>query len=81
MFHPTHLLISRSRKTPVQLVPAATGYKLITEGEWQRQEEPAFEMRVRQGFFCKGTAVVGYSLQPLELDSQSSSTEQKTTHA
>ena len=67
MFYPTHLLVSRSRQTPVQLIPAEQGFKIITEPEWQRGSEPAFEMRPKQGFFCQGIPVVGYCLQPIEL--------------
>lgn len=68
MFQPTHLLVSRSRQTPVQLVPAANGFKILTETEWQRGSEPAFEMRPKQGFFCQGVSVVGFSLQPLDVE-------------
>lgn len=67
MFNPTHLLVSRTRKTPVQLLPSEHGFKILTEPEWQRDREPAFEMRPKQGFFCQGMPVVGYSLQPIEL--------------
>ncbi len=67
MFQPTHLLVSRSRQTPVQLVPAEQGFKILTETEWQRNSEPAFEMRPKQGFFCQGIPVIGYSLQPISL--------------
>ncbi len=68
MFTPTHLLISRSRQTPVKLIPFDKGFKLLTEPEWQRGSQPAFEMRPSQGFFCQGTPIVGYSLQPIDLD-------------
>ncbi len=76
MFHPTHLLISRSRQTPVQIVPFEKGFKVLTEQEWQRGTEPAFEMRTKQGFFCQGIPVVGYSLQPImaETETQPSKT-------
>lgn len=67
MFHPTHLLVSRSRQTPVQLMPSQQGFKILTEPEWQRGQEPAFELRSKQGFFCQGIPVVGYSLQPVEV--------------
>ena len=40
---------------------------LLTEAEWQQQRQPAFEMRSKLGFFCHGIPVVGYSLQPLEV--------------
>ncbi|MFQ3615775.1 MAG: hypothetical protein SNJ57_04630 [Cyanobacteriota bacterium] len=65
MFQPTHLLVSRSRKTPVQLVPSASGLMLLTEAEFNAGTEAAFEMRPRLGIFCKGVPLVGYSLQPM----------------
>lgn len=65
MFHPTHFLVSRSRQIPVQIVPSQHGFKVLTEQEWRRGSEPAFEMRTKQGFFCQGVPVVGYSLQPI----------------
>lgn len=67
MFTPTHYLVTRTRKTPVQLVPSANGFQILTEPEWQQGKEPAFEMRARQGFFCQGIPVVGYHLQPIEM--------------
>lgn len=70
MFQPTHILVTRSRQTPVQLVPSEKGFKVLTEPEWQRGSEPAFEMRPKQGFFCQGIPVVGYSLQPIEVTEQ-----------
>ncbi|WP_448562562.1 hypothetical protein [Trichothermofontia sp.] len=65
MFQPTHLLITRSRQTPVQLIPSTTGMQVLTEVEWQRGRPAAFELRPRQGFFCRGVPVVGYRLQPI----------------
>lgn len=65
MFQPTHLLVSRSRQTPVQLVSSPQGYVLYTEQEWTRSSKPAFELRPRLGLFCQGVSVVGYHLQPL----------------
>ncbi len=65
MFRPTHLLVSRSRSTPVQLVSSPKGFFLVTEPEWQQQRQPAFEMHPQRGFFCQGIPVLGYSLQPL----------------
>jgi hypothetical protein len=70
MFQPTHLLVSRTRQTPVQLIPSEQGFKIITEPEWQRGSEPAFEIRSKQGFFCQGISVVGYSLQPIQTVAQ-----------
>jgi hypothetical protein len=65
MFSPTHVLVSRSQQTPVQLVPGSKGYLLQTEQEWQSGKTPAFEMNSRRGFFCRSIPVVGYSLQPI----------------
>lgn len=81
MFNPTHVLVSRSRKTPVQLVPSANGFKALTEVEWQQGSEPAFEMRPRQGFFCQGISVVGFSLQPIAVDSARTAEEKSATSA
>jgi hypothetical protein len=66
MFQLTHLLISCSRPTPVQLVKSPQGFFLVTETEWQQHRQPAFEMRSQHGFFCQGIPVLGYSLQPLD---------------
>jgi hypothetical protein len=77
MFTPTHLLVSRSRQTPVQLIPAEKGFKILTEPEWQRGSEPAFEIRPKQGFFCQGMSVVGYSLQPINVDAATQPTSQE----
>lgn len=68
MFNPTHLLVSRSRQTPVQLIACENGCKLLTEPEFQKGSEPAFEFRPRQGFFCQGISVVGFRLQPIAVD-------------
>jgi hypothetical protein len=70
MFQPTHVLVSRSRQTLVQLIPSDKGFKVLTEPEWQRGSEPAFEIRPKQGFFCQGIPVVGYSLQPIAVETQ-----------
>ncbi len=72
MFQPTHLLVSRSRQTPVQLVAAEHGFKIVTEIEFQADREPAFEIRSKQGFFCQGIPVVGYSLQPISVELEAS---------
>lgn len=82
-FNPTHFLVSRSRKTPVQLVSSTDGFRILTEPEWQQGKEPAFELRARQGFFCQGVPIVGYSLQPIQVDISiaESSEKQTTTHA
>ena len=70
MFQPTHLLVSRSRQTPVQLIASEQGFKVMTEIEVQQGREPAFELRPKQGFFCQGILVVGYSLQPISLETE-----------
>lgn len=71
MFNPTHVLVSRARKTPVQLVPNANGFDILTEMEWQKNRKPAFEMRPKQGIFCQGTSVVGYHLEPIAAKAES----------
>jgi hypothetical protein len=78
MFNPTHVLVSRSRKTPVQLLASPQGFKILTEPEWQRNSDPAFEMRSKQGFFCQGIPVIGYSLEPIDIDAVSTSSEGRT---
>ncbi|HSM81775.1 MAG TPA: hypothetical protein VLS96_08815 [Nodosilinea sp.] len=65
-FTPTHVLISRTKETPVQLVAGAQGYWLYTEAEAQKDHPPAFELRPKLGFYCRGQQVVGFRLQPLE---------------
>lgn len=67
MFQPTHLLVSRSRKTPVQLVSSANGFQLLTESEFLSGSQPAFEMRPHLGVFCKDVLVVGYCLEPMRV--------------
>ena len=79
MFRPTHLLFSRSRSTPVQLVQSTQGFFLVTESEWQQQQKPAFEMRSNRGFFCQGIPVLGYTLQP--IDTQINLTTSASTSA
>jgi hypothetical protein len=64
MFTPTHLLVTRTKKTPVQLIPSEQGFKILTEIEAQRGTEPIFELRNKLGFFCQGIAVVGYAIEP-----------------
>lgn len=81
MFSPTHLLVSRSRKTPVQLIPSANGFKVLTEPEWQKGSEPAFELRARQGFFCQGVPIVGYSLQPIQVEVETGLTSSSTSES
>jgi hypothetical protein len=81
MFKPTHLLVSRSRQTPVCLLNTAKGFALATEDEWRRNRQPAFEMRSRLGFFCHGTPVVGYNLQPLATSTSQESLPLSVTSA
>lgn len=64
-FNPTHVLISRNKETPVQLVAGPKGYWLYTEAEAQKGTTPAFEVRPKLGFYCRGQQVVGFQLQPL----------------
>ena len=71
MFNPTHLLVSRSKQTPVQLVRSSRGFALVTETEWGQHCQPTFELRSKRGIFCKGVQVVGYSLQPLKIQESS----------
>lgn len=67
MFNPSHLLVSRTRQTPVQLIACENGCKLLTGSEHQKGSEPAFEFRPRQGFFCQGISVVGFRLEPIAV--------------
>ncbi len=73
-FTPTHYLVSRAKKTPVQLIPSKQGFQIMTEIDWQKEREPLFEMRAKQGIFCQGVLVVGYSLKAIapELESPAS---------
>lgn len=64
-FTPTHVLISRTKETPVQLVTGPRGYWLYTEAEAQKGTTPAFEVRPKLGIYCRGQQVVGFHLQPL----------------
>jgi len=64
-FTPTHVLISRTKETPVQLVAGSKGYWLYTEAEAQKGATPAFEVRPKLGVYCRGQQVVGFRLQPL----------------
>ena len=81
MFHPTHFLVSRSRKTPVQLIPSVKGFKVLTEPEWRDSREPAFELRSRQGFFCQGLAVIGFKLEPIAIEAFNFPEEQSVSPA
>ncbi len=81
MFRPTHLLVSRSQSTPVQLVKSPEGFFLVTETEWQEKRQPAFEIRPQRGFFCKGFPLLGYSLQPLEIQASQTKLVSVVTNA
>jgi hypothetical protein len=81
MFHPTHMLVVRSHKTPVQLGTGSTGISILTEKEWQQGSQPAFEFRPKQGIFCRGVLVVGYKLEPIQVEqSLEQSLEQLSAH-
>ena len=67
MFNPTHWLVSRHRKTPVQLVPSANGFHLMTAPEAESNKPAAFELRSRLGIFCQGVQIVGYRLEPMAI--------------
>jgi hypothetical protein len=67
MFHPTHWLVSRHRKTPVQLVPSASGFHLMTVQEAESSKTAAFELRARLGIFCQGIQIVGHRLEPMAI--------------
>jgi hypothetical protein len=79
MFSPTHVLISRTKQTPVQLVASPKGYQLYTEQEWQIAQTPAFELRSKLGFFCRGIQVVGFRLEPIEATADAVATTQAVT--
>ncbi|MFM7449515.1 MAG: hypothetical protein ACKO24_13080 [Leptolyngbyaceae cyanobacterium] len=79
MFTPSHQLISRSRKTPVQLIPNGKGFYLTTAVEYQTGQEPAFEIRPRLGIYCKGTPIVGYRLEPLSAEVEATATSPVST--
>lgn len=79
MFEPTHLLVSRSRQTPVRLVSGKKGFQIVTEPEWEQGVEPAFEVRPKQGFFCKGVLVIGYSLEPINSVTDGVATDKATS--
>ncbi len=81
MFRPTHLLVSRSQSTPVQLIKSPKGFFLVTEAEWQEQSQPAFEIRPQRGFFFKGIPLLGYSLQPLETQARQTKLVSVATNA
>jgi hypothetical protein len=78
MFSPTHVLISRSKRTPVQLVASPKGYQLYTEPEWQSGKSPAFELRSKLGLFCQGIQVVGFHLEPMDAVTTASQSQSAT---
>jgi hypothetical protein len=70
MFSPTHLLISRTKETPVQIAAARGGYKLYTEVDIQQGREASFELKPKQGIFCQGVPVVGFQLAPMAANAE-----------
>jgi hypothetical protein len=68
MFKSTHLLVSRSKQIPVHLVASRKGFFLVTQSEWEQNRKPAFEIQPQRGFFCQGIPVLGYSLQPIAIN-------------
>lgn len=68
MFQPTHLLVSRTRKTPVRLEAKSKNYGVYTEHEWLQNREPALEFRPKLGLFCQGVQLVGHQLEPLATE-------------
>lgn len=69
-FSPTHMLVSRSKRIPVQLLSSNTGYLVVTEKEWNTGHKPAFELHPKLGLFCLGVAVIGYDLEPIESQTE-----------
>ncbi|MBE9102573.1 hypothetical protein [Vacuolonema iberomarrocanum] len=67
LFQPTHWLVSRNTKTPVQLIPTGKGFQLMSERDYQQDAEPAFEMRPYLGIFCRDIPVIGYRVQPIPI--------------
>ncbi|MDJ0708624.1 MAG: hypothetical protein QNJ46_35615 [Leptolyngbyaceae cyanobacterium MO_188.B28] len=65
MFKPTHILVSRSRKIPVLLIPKLDRFIVITQEEWEQGQKPAFEMHPKLGFFCRGIAILGHHLETI----------------
>jgi hypothetical protein len=70
MFSPTHILISRTKETPVQLMATRGGYKLYTEVDLQQGREASFELKPKQGIFCQGIPVVGFQLAPMPAEAE-----------
>lgn len=67
LFQPTHWLVSRNTKTPVQLMRTRAGCKLLSEREYEQHLEPAFELRPHLGVFCRDIPVIGYKLEPIPV--------------
>lgn len=70
MFSPTHVLISRTKETPVQITAARGSYKLYTEADIQQGREASFELKPKQGIFCQGVPVVGFQLAPIAANAK-----------
>lgn len=80
-FQATHLLVSRTRQIPVQLVPTAQGTNLVTEEEWNKGAQPAFSFHPKRGFFCLDVQVLGFSLQPLSFGLERAEEQRKSVSA
>lgn len=79
MFSPTHVLVSRTKETPVQLMATRGGYQLYTEADWQQGRAASFELKPKQGIFCQGVQVVGFRLAPLDTTAEASASTQTTS--
>jgi hypothetical protein len=80
-FNPTHVLVSRSLKTPIQLIGNANGFFLLTENEWQQGKTAAFELRSQLGIFCYGILVVNYHLEAITSDAADSKSDPAAVQA
>ncbi len=65
MFQPTHHLVSKTRRIPVQLITNPQGASLLTEDEWRKGSPAAFSIHPKRGFFCHDIQVLGFSLEPI----------------
>lgn len=70
MFQPTHHLVSKTRRIPVQLITTPQGASLLTEDEWRKGTPPAFSIHPKRGFFCHDVQVLGFNLEPIEQTSE-----------
>lgn len=67
-FQPTHLLVTRTKQVPVELIGGTKGFQVLSEHEWLHNRSAAFVFHPKLGFSCHGVPVVGYSLQPITAD-------------